>query len=95
MGFIKDLYYGSIRPAEARFRRGTQYEKILQSLCEKEQKLTQELNKDQLKLLNEMVDKCYGITSITEEETFRMGFVFGVNMMIDVFDENSSTFKQI
>jgi len=95
MGFIKELYYGNIHPGETSFLPGTQYAKTLQLMCDKEQKLTQDLNEEQLKLFNEVMDAWNKINDVTGEENFRIGFISGVHMMWDVFDDNSSVFKQI
>jgi len=95
MGFIKELYYGNVHPGETGFFSGTQYAKTLQLMCDKEQKLTQDLNEEQLKLFNEVMDAWNKINDVTGEENFRIGFISGVHMMWDVFDENSSVFKQI
>jgi len=42
-----------------------------------------------------VMDAWNKINDVTGEENFRIGFISGVHMMWDVFDDNSSVFKQI
>ncbi len=95
MGFIKELYYGNVHPGETRFLPGTQYAKAMKLLCDREQKLLQCLNEEQLKLFNDIVDEWNKIDNITGAESFRIGFSLGVRMMCDAFGEDSREFKQI
>ena len=95
MGFIKELYYGNVHPGETKFLPGTQYAKTMELLCDREQKLLQCLNEEQLKLFNDMEDGWNKIDDIIGEESFRIGFSLGVRMMCDVFGENIYELKQI
>ena len=56
MSFLDELYYGNINPNENRNRKKLPYEKALKTFSDIESKLTKELNGENLKLFNELVN---------------------------------------
>ncbi len=90
MNFIEELYYGNINPNEKRFEKDTQFAKALETFCENESKLTEALTGENLKLFIGMVNTADEITACTSVDSFKIGFILGVRMMIDCFrnDEN-------
>ena len=56
MSFIEKLYYGNINPNENRNRKPLPYEKTVKTFSDIESKLTKELNGENLKLFNELVN---------------------------------------
>ena len=96
MSFLDELYYGNINPNENRNRRPLPYEKAVRSFSDIESKLSKELNGENLKLFNELVNVSDEISATSSVENFKIGFRLGVLMMCDslLFD-NSFILKDI
>ena len=94
MSFIEELYYGNINPNENRKRKPLPYEKAVQTFSEIECKLTKELNGENLKLFNDLVNASDEISATSGVENFKIGFRLGVLMMCDsLFSDNSIILK--
>ena len=94
MSFIEELYYGNINPNENRNRKTLHYEKAVQTFSEIECKLTKELNGENLKLFNDLVNASDEISATSGVENFKIGFRLGVLMMCDsLFSDNSIILK--
>ena len=96
MSFLDELYYGNINPNENRNRKKLPYEKVVKTFSDIESKLTKELNGENLKLFNELVNASDEISATSSVENFKIGFRLGVMMMCDslLFD-NSFILKDI
>ena len=96
MSFLDELYYGNINPNENRKRKPLPYEKVVRTFSEIESKLSKELNGENLKLFNELVNASDEISATSGVENFKIGFRLGVKMMCDslLFEENK-VFKDI
>ena len=96
MSFLDELYYGNINPNENRNRRPLPYEKAVRTFSDIESKLSKELNGENLKLFNELVNASDEISATSGVENFKIGFRLGVMMMCDslLFD-NSIILKDI
>ena len=96
MSFLDELYYGNINPHENRNRKKLPYEKALKTFSDIESKLTKELNGENLKLFNELINASDEISAASGVENFKIGFRLGVLMMCDslLFD-NSFILKDI
>ena len=96
MSFLDELYYGNINPNENRNRRPLPYEKAVKTFSDIENKLTKELNGENLKLFNELVNASDEISATSGVENFKIGFRLGVKMMCDslLFEENK-VFKDV
>ena len=96
MSFIEELYYGNINPNENRNRKQLPYEKAVRTFSDIESKLTKELNGENLKLFNDLVNASDEISATSGVENFKIGFRPGVLMMCDslLFD-NSFILKDI
>ena len=90
MSFLDELYYGHINPNENRNRRPLPYEKAVKTFSDIENKLTKELNGENLELFNEFVNTSDEISATSDVENFKIGFRLGVMMMCDslLFDNN-------
>ena len=90
MNFLDELYYGNINPNENRNRKTLPYEKAVRTFSDIENKLSKELNGDNLKLFNELVNASDEISATSGVENFEMGFRLGVMMMCDslLFDNS-------
>ena len=94
MSFIEKLYYGNINPNENRNRKPLPYEKTVKTFSDIESKLTKELNGENLKLFNELVNVSDEISATSGVENFKIGFRLGVMMMCDsLFSDNSIILK--
>ena len=94
MSFLDELYYGNINPNENRNRKKLPYEKALKTFSDIESKLTKELNGENLKLFNELVNASDEISATSGVENFKIGFRLGVLMMCDsLFSDNSIILK--
>ena len=95
MSFLDELYYGNINPNENRNRKKLPYEKALKTFSDIESKLTKELNGENLKLFNELVNASDEIVAITSIENFKLGFRLGVQMICDSLICDDSIFKDL
>ena len=94
MSFIEELYYGNINPNENRNRKQLPYEKAVRTFSNIESKLTKELNGENLKLFNELVNASDEISATSGVENFKIGFRLGVMMMCDsLLSDNSIILK--
>ena len=94
MNFLDELYYGNINPNENRNRKTLPYEKTVRTFSDIENKLSKELNGDNLKLFNELVNASDEISATSGVENFKIGFRLGVMMMCDsLFLDNSIILK--
>ena len=94
MSFLDELYYGNINPNEKRNRSPLPYEKAVKTFSDIENKLTKELNGENLKLFNELVNASDEISATSGVENFKIGFRLGVTMMCDsLFSDNSIILK--
>ena len=93
MSFLDELYYGNINPNESRNRKKLLYEKALKTFSDIESKLTKELNGENLKLLNELVNAGDEISATSGVENFKIGFRLGVMMMSDSLFSDSNILK--
>ena len=91
MNFIEELYYGNINPNEKRYKKDTPYDKALSIFTANEDKLTNALSGEHLKLFNELVNASDEISAASGVENFKIGFSLGVKMMCDslLFEENN------
>ena len=94
MSFIEELYYGNINPNENLNRKPLPYEKAVKTFSDIESKLTKELNGENLKFFNELVNVSDEISATSGVENFKIGFRLGVMMMCDsLFSDNSIILK--
>ena len=94
MSFLDELYYGNINPNENCNREKLPYEKALKTFSDIESKLTKELNGENLKLFNELVNASDEISTTSGVENFKIGFRLGVLMMCDsLFSDNNTILK--
>ena len=94
MSFLDELYYGNINPNENRNRKHLPYEKAVKTFSDIESKLKKELNGENLKLFNELVNASDEISATSCVENFKIGFRLCVLMMCDsMFSDNSIILK--
>lgn len=93
MNFIEELYFGNINPNEKRIDKNSQYKKALESFCKYENELNNLLSGQELQIFNKLINVSDEITSCASIESFKIGFVLGVHMMIDCHNVTNKNFK--
>ena len=94
MSFLDELYYGNINPNENQNKKKLPYEKAIKTFSDIESKLAKELNGENLKLFNELVNASDEISATSGIENFKIGFRLGVLMMCDsLFSDNNIILK--
>ena len=96
MDFIEELFFGNIKPNEQRFCRDIHFIKAQNTFCDNENKLTEALTREELKLFLELVNASDDINAITQVQNFKLGFRLGVQMMCDsIMTQESDILKDI
>ena len=93
MSFLDELYYGNINPNENRNRKKLPYENALKTFSDIESKLTKELNGENLKLFNELVNASDEVRATSCVENLIIGFRLGDMMMCDSLFSDSIILK--
>lgn len=90
MNFIEELYYGNINPNEKRHNLSTEYTQAMKTFSDNEERLSKTLSGKRLKWFLNLVNASDEISAVSSEESFKIGFRLGVQMMCDslVFDGN-------
>ena len=88
MNFIEELYYGNINPNEKKGVMSLIYKNLVKYFCQKEKKLSETLEEDNLEKFNELMNINDEISAMGNLENFKIGFALGVQMMCDCFDIN-------
>ena len=85
MDRIKELYYGKTNPNENRISRSKKHEKAIRKFCEYEKALSEKLSGEELLIWKRLSDASDEMMTYTEEESFKTGFVLGVELMAACF----------
>ena len=84
MEFIKDFYYGNIKPADRYFEKGRDFERLMNTEDKIREDLVTRLS-EQDRILFDEFSNCLVKQSIILEEThYISGFRDGARMMVDV-----------
>lgn len=95
MKILEELYYGNISPSEKAIKRGSEYETLLNSLCENDEVFIDTLSQEQ-KAIYDKVKKCREeLATMTEKEMYIDGFRLGACIMLDVVCGESKHFTKI
>ena len=84
MEFIKDFYYGDIKPADRHFIRGPKYQILSHQENEILEDLKTRLSEQDMILINKLSDCLVSQSILLEETHYISGFCDGAKMMIDV-----------
>lgn len=84
-GFINDLYYGRISPWENVRNNNSEYEEVVKNKIELISNLEKTLDSNQKELFDELLRVSNHLTTYSEEEKFKEGFILGTSMMLDIF----------
>ena len=86
MTTIDDLYYGNLHPCDRDIVRGSRTDRLLRLLCKNEEALTATLTDKQNETFLKFKNCQDELTSITEREAFRTGFILATRIMTEVMD---------
>jgi len=84
---LEDLYFGNIVPCEKRMTANSELRCLVKHIADCESQLTEQLNEEERKLLNVLINAQQEIDSITVKENFVLGFRLGVRLMAECMDE--------
>ena len=82
---LEQFAYGNINPNTGTIIRGSHYDKTMKALCEKEEKLTTQLNGELADIFKQFVDLQLETTTISNNDKFIYGYRLGVLMTMEVF----------
>ena len=91
---LEDLYYGNINPNEINFVRGSKYGKSFDKVTELPKSVCSQLSEEYINNMNELESTYTRILSETEREYFISGFKLGANIMTEVYNGRSLTFRE-
>ena len=95
MFVLQDLWHGNVTPSERYVRRGSEYHKVSQKMCDEMDNLLKLLSpeaKKQLELVGKLKDD---MMLLSEEDTFIYGFRLGASMILDVIGTHQGQFRYI
>ena len=82
---ISELYYGNIQPNDKSFAKGSHEAKLLQTVSDNEDWLTEHLDgQTKIHLLN-LIDAQNELTAQMAYEGFRDGFLLGTKLMAEIW----------
>ena len=84
MTTIDDLYYGNLHPCERDIVRGSRTDRLLRLLCKNEETLTATLTEQQKETFLKFKNCQDELTSLTEREAFKDGFILATRLMMEV-----------
>ena len=84
MTTIEDLYYGNIHPCDRDVVRGSPIDRLLKLLCKNEETLTASLTEQQKETFLKFKNCQDELSSLTERDAFRDGFILATRLMMEV-----------
>jgi len=85
---LEDLYFGNIVPSEKRMAANSELRYLVKRVADCESQLTEQLNEEERKLLNVLINAQHEIDCITAKENFILGFRLGVRLVAECMDED-------
>lgn len=82
---LEQFACGGINPAMRFIKRGSTYEKAVNTLCAAEEKLRAVLNEDERQLLTALIEAQGAVNDIANMDKFVHGYRLGVLMTMEVF----------
>ena len=95
MRILEEFWYGNLHPSEKKFRRQTEFDKILKLLVRHEEKLMESLNESEKETF-EKYRECYGeLSDISNCEIFINGFKLGAKFIIECYNNHDGVFEDV
>lgn len=92
---LSELYHGNLNPVAKTVIQGSAYQKAMQKVSILEERLTEQLDDEQQKLMQEYISEQMKLNTISGEERFTDGFRMGAKMILEIFEKDSEQFKPI
>lgn len=92
---LSELYHGNLNPVAKSVVQGSEYQKAMQKVSILEERLTEQLDDEQQKLLQEYISEQMKLNTISGEERFTDGFRMGAKMILEIFEKDGEQFKPI
>ena len=86
---LEELAHSNFFSENYKFKDDSLYAQAFFKNNEKEKKLRDHLDEEQVRLLNEYCDTQSYLEELDDTDNFIYGFTFGVRMMIEVFQDSS------
>ena len=86
---LEELAHSNFFSENYKFKDDSLYAHAFFKNNEKEKKLRDHLDEEQIRLLNEYCDTQSDLEELDNTDNFIYGFTFGVRMMIEVFQDSS------
>ena len=90
MYILEDLWNGNVTPSVRAVREGSPYHKIRQECGDLIDRLRPQLNREQKKLFDGILDKDTESGELDAQDAFICGFRIGVRMLLDAMGEYDS-----
>ncbi|TCL45301.1 DUF6809 family protein [Harryflintia acetispora] len=86
---LEELAHSNFSPEGRRYKGDSLYKKAVSKDLESEKRLRDRLDEEQIRLLNEYCDTQNELDYLSDIDNFVYGFVSGVRIMIEVFQDSS------
>mgnify|MGYP004541803847 CR=1 FL=1 len=93
MKILEELFYGNITPHERRFKRGGEFEHILQLMNKNDNELTATLTEKQKEVFDKFKTCHVELSDIAEREIFINGFNLGARMVFEIMSVTENQFE--
>ena len=93
MYILNDLWYGNITPNERYIRSHSEYQQISHQFTEELDLFIKDLSPEKRKQCDELERLQLKLISISEEDTFIVGFRLGARMILDIIGDYKGQFK--
>ena len=85
MDFLKELYLGNVFPADQQICRNAEYKKTMRACTQQYDAFKKELSEPEIERLSAILQVHTRLLAIQDEESFKLGFRLGVQMMCACF----------
>lgn len=85
---LEDLYFGNIIPCDKRMAANSELRRLVKRASDCEAQLTEQLNAEEQRLLNTLINAQHEVDRITALENFILGFRLGVRLIAECMDED-------
>lgn len=82
---LKEFAYGNINPSIGTIKKGSKYERVMQTISDNEERLLSMLNGEAKELLVKFSSAQLEATAISNDDKFIYGYRLGMLMAIEVF----------
>ena len=95
MRILEEFWYGNLHPSEKKFRRQTEFDKILKLLVRHEEKLMDSLNESEKETFEKYRECCGELSDISNCEIFINGFKLGARFIIECYNNHDGVFEDM